>query len=84
MNISSKVSDFVIISVFYKFVYEIRLVVLKLESDGPEDFKKKLKRQRIIWVLIYLTLSINLVLSIYPLVKPEDELTIAYNFALIT
>ena len=65
MNIPSKVSDFVIISVFYKFVYEIRLVVLKLDSDGPQDFKAKLKRQRIIWTLIYLILSINLFLSIF-------------------
>lgn len=75
VEVPLKVGDFVIIAVFYKFVYEMRVVRLKLECEEYQDYQKRLRRQRIVWSLIYATLILNLVLEfLFSLMQRRREL----------
>lgn len=46
VHIPSQVAEFAIIAVFYYFLYELRLVKLKLECGNLEQFMHKLNRTR--------------------------------------
>jgi hypothetical protein len=79
VEIPLKVGDFVIIAVFYKFVYEMRAVRLKLECEEYQEYRDRLRRQRIIWSLIYATLIINLALEfLFSLVQKRKELRFSF------
>ena len=56
--------DFVIISVFYSFIYEMRLVWLKMTSDDLKTYTMRKVRQKKMWFAIYLTIGTTLGLEI--------------------
>ena len=56
--------DFVIISVFYSFIYEMRLVWLKMTSDDLKTYTLRKQRQKKMWFAIYLTIGTTLGLEI--------------------
>jgi len=58
------VEDFVIITVFYSFIYEMRLVWLKMTSDDLKIYTERKQRQRKMWVIIYLIIGTTLGLEI--------------------
>jgi hypothetical protein len=58
------VEDFVIISVFYSFIYEMRLVWLKMTSDDLKTYTMRKVRQKKMWFAIYLTIGTTLGLEI--------------------
>jgi len=58
------VEDFVIISVFYSFIYEMRLVWLKMTSDDLKTYTLRKQRQKKMWFAIYLTIGTTLGLEI--------------------
>jgi hypothetical protein len=61
----TKISEFVIVTVFYNFMYEMRVVRIKLESDNYDAYKAKLNKQRMFWTLTYLALITILVIEIF-------------------
>ena len=64
MHLPQKVEDFVIITVFYSFIYEMRLVWLKMSSDDLKIYTERKQRQRKMWVIIYLIIGTTLGLEI--------------------
>ena len=64
MHLPQKVEDFVIISVFYSFIYEMRLVWLKMTSDDLKTYTMRKYRQKKMWLAIYLTIGTTLGLEI--------------------
>lgn len=64
IHIPMKTSDFVIIAVFYYFIYELRLVKLKLQCVDFNHFCKELKRTKIYLLIIYIIISLTLALEI--------------------
>ena len=64
MHLPQKVEDFVIISVFYSFIYEMRLVWLKMTSDDLKTYTMRKVRQKKMWFAIYLTIGTTLGLEI--------------------
>ena len=56
--------DFVIISVFYSFIYEMRLVWLKMTSDDLKTYTMRKVRQKKMWFAIYITIGTTLGLEI--------------------
>ena len=84
IKIPSTISDFVIVAVFYQFIYQLRIVRLRLECNSFPEFKRKLNWQRIIWFLIYGILSVNLILDIAEQTHSQDVWSLQYNIALLT
>jgi hypothetical protein len=64
VHLPQKVEDFVIISVFYSFIYEMRLVWLKMTSDDLKTYTMRKHRQKKMWFAIYLTIGTTLGLEI--------------------
>jgi hypothetical protein len=64
VHLPQKVEDFVIITVFYSFIYEMRLVWLKMSSDDLKIYTERKQRQRKMWVIIYLIIGTTLGLEI--------------------
>jgi uncharacterized membrane protein len=84
MEVPSAISDFVIISVFYKFAYEVRHVRLKLESSSYESYVRSLSWQRCVFVSIFFLISVNLFLSIVQLLRQSDDKNFAHYIKLTT
>ena len=82
MEVPSAISDFVILSVFYKFAYEVRHVRLKLESSSYENYRRSLSWQRCVFVSIFLLISVNLFLSIVQLLSGNSDKNLAHYIQL--
>lgn len=57
IKIPQTVSDFVVVAVFYKVIYEMRVVRIKLECQEYKDYRRNLKVMRCVWTAFYLTLA---------------------------
>ena len=64
VHFPQKVEDFVIVTIFYSFIYEMRVVWLKMTSDDLKTYNLRKQRQRKMWTAIYLTIGITLGLEI--------------------
>lgn len=82
MEVPKAISDFVIISVFYKFAYEIRHVRLKLESSTYEGYRRSLSWQRCVFVSIFLLISVNLFLTVGELLRKNSDKNLAHYLQL--
>lgn len=65
VQLPQKVEDFVIITVFYSFIYEMRAVWLKMTCDDFTTYTKRKARQKLIWSTVYVTLAVTLALEIF-------------------
>lgn len=74
MHVPYKVAKFVMIITFYKFIYELRVVKLKIQSDSYSEYKRRLKYQKIIWKLIYIAMIVALVLELISIYEGNRDI----------
>lgn len=83
IHFPSKVADFVIMVVFYKFIYEMRVVKLKLKCDEYKDYKRQLKCQRCIWTGFYVILSLRLAFELVASFFSSEDRSTRWRLAYI-